>query len=159
MERVDSHQKVLRAEQGKADHYTRRTEGTERRERQVQNPAHIAGRIERLKAEQRKCARLAERGASSPERAQRWVTHIGQRILHEQARLSKLTGETGQRVKEPGDFQVGQHVATVRGQAQVLKITPKKVKVRLLEGESPHLPSTFREWLEQPARLQPIPAA
>ena len=50
--------------------------------------------------------------------------------------------------------QVGQLVATVRGKAQVLKITPKKVRVRLLEGEGLHLPGPFREWLEQPDRLR-----
>lgn len=155
MDRVDAHHKALRAEQGKADHYTRRAEGTARRERQLHTPAHIARRIETLKAEQRKCARRVTWGASSAEHAQRWADHLGQRIKHEETRLARLVGETGQGVPVPTDFQVGQHVATVRGKAEVIKVTPKKVKCRMLDGESPHLPGPFREWLEKPERLRP----
>lgn len=156
LERVESHEQAIRAEQGKADYYAERARGAERRCRQQEDAGVVRRRIAELEAKQRKCQRLAGKGASSPERAERWAAHLGRRIEHEQARLARITGETGQRpqVQVPGDFQVGQLVATVRGKAQVLKITPKKVRVRLLEGEGLHLPGPFREWLEQPDRLR-----
>ena len=64
-------------------------------------------------------------------------------LARRETRLARLTGETGQ---------------TVRGKASVVKVAPKKVRVRLLEGESPHLPGTLREWLEAPKRLRKVAA-
>ena len=113
-------------------------------------------RLHGLEAEHRKCQRRAALGGPGQAHAQRWVDHLARRTLHERARLARLIGETGQVVHVSGDFTPGEVVRTVRGQASVVKVAPKKVRVRLLEGESPHLPGLFREWLELPERLRTV---
>ena len=158
LERVEGHKKALRVEQGKADHYARRVEGAERRGRQGQDAGVVSRRVRELEAEHRKCQRRAALGGSGQAHAQRWVDHLARRIEHERVRLARLTGETGQVVHVPGDFTPGELVQTVRGKASVVKVAPKKVRVRLLEGESPHRPGTFREWLEVPERLRKVAA-
>lgn len=158
LERVEGHEKALRAELGKVDHYARRVEGAERRGRQQQDPAVLSRRVRELEAEHRKCQRRAALGGSDQAHAQRWVAHLAQRLTHERARLARLTGETGQPVHVAADFTPGELVQTIRGRASVVKVASKKVRVRLLEGESPHLPGTFREWLEAPERLRKVAA-
>lgn len=109
-----------------------------------------------LEAEHRQCQRRAALGGSNQAHARRWVDHLARRIKHKRARYVHLTGETGQVVQVAADFTPGEVVQTVRGRAEVVKVAPKKVRVRLLPGESPHLLGTFREWLEVPERLRKV---
>ncbi|GAA5513676.1 hypothetical protein Dcar01_02420 [Deinococcus carri] len=145
IERSDQNMRKAVEEGRKADYWRRRAASAERRARQKSDPSVVRRRIEKLEAElrrqQRALARLHEHPATpetqplwdrSAARCQRWVEHLDLRLAYERARLESLAPMP---FASPASYKRGDVVVSSRyGRCEVVRVGPKNVRVRLLEG-------------------------
>lgn len=141
LERSDYNMQVASAEWKKADYWTGRARGAERRARQKSNPDVVRRRIERLEADlrrnERQLQQLLELPASpkvevSVQHAQRWADHLEMRLSFERARLELLKPAPFATVQA---YKKGDIVKSSRwGKCEVVGVGPKNLKLKILEG-------------------------
>lgn len=133
IERSDANMARSFEEQGKAEHWARKAEGTRQRARLMANPGTVRNRIKALEADlrsqERKLALTTDELGRL--RAERWIEHVTARLAFERARLARLEPEP----PAAPTCAVGEVVWWSKfGRCEVVSAGPKNCRVKVLDG-------------------------
>lgn len=145
IERSEQNMRKAVEEGRKAEYWQRRAAGVERRARQKSDPRVVRGRIEKLEATLRRMQRslaALEAAPPTPERQdswegnairwRRWIEHLELRLAFERARLAGLAPAP---FAPASAYKKGDVLISSRyGKVEVLRVGPKNLRVKLLEG-------------------------
>ncbi|MBB5234509.1 DUF3560 domain-containing protein [Deinococcus budaensis] len=145
IERSEQNMRKAVEEGRKAEYWQQRAAGVERRARQKSDPGVVRRRIEKLEAELRRVQRsLADLEARPPtpdrqaswDRSaahwRRWAEHLELRLAFERARLEGLAPAP---FAPSSSYKKGDVLLSSRyGKVEVLRVGPKNVRVKILEG-------------------------